>query len=273
MELNRLGDLVSAVGSADFELVFYTLLRDIFEIEECTVFSFRPSARPDRLVIQSESAAARDTALQLADEWVGGDYRYDPHVRRYQLTSSRCALVVKPEQLDNVGYRQRYYDSPSINQELGLLGEIDETKYLITLVRKSCRADFREADIITFEMMSGFVLKTIHRHNILAKQASENLAYRAGLDLSSPEGREKVLMQLKELLLSGTNRLSRREAEVCSRIALGYSTLAISLHFGISLNTVATHRKRAYAKLQISSQNELFSRYLHLFGSNNVLAA
>jgi DNA-binding CsgD family transcriptional regulator len=33
------------------------------------------------------------------------------------------------------------------------------------------------------------------------------------------------------------------------------------MHLGISVNTVTTHRKRAYAKLRVGSQNELFERY------------
>jgi DNA-binding NarL/FixJ family response regulator len=42
---------------------------------------------------------------------------------------------------------------------------------------------------------------------------------------------------------------------------LGYTVLGMSLNMRISVNTVATHRKRAYTKLRISSQNELFARY------------
>lgn len=57
---------------------------------------------------------------------------------------------------------------------------------------------------------------------------------------------------------------SGREAEVCAHIVLGYSTLAFGLRLGVSLNTVATHRRRAYLKLGVCSQNELFERYFRL---------
>jgi len=52
--------------------------------------------------------------------------------------------------------------------------------------------------------------------------------------------------------------LSEREADVASRIVLGYSTTAIALDLNIAENTVSTLRRRAYAKLQICSQNEPF---------------
>ncbi|WP_189622426.1 helix-turn-helix transcriptional regulator [Novosphingobium colocasiae] len=73
--------------------------------------------------------------------------------------------------------------------------------------------------------------------------------------------RQRTLEYLREVLMEGPGKLSHREAEICAGIIMGYSTEAIGLNCMISVNTVATHRKRAYAKLGISSQNELFLRY------------
>ena len=83
-------------------------------------------------------------------------------------------------------------------------------------------------------------------------------------DTRQMESRGETLAYLREVLLSEPHLLSPREAEVCAGIILGYTTVGISLNCGISINTVATHRKRAYRKLGISSQNELFSRYFRL---------
>jgi DNA-binding CsgD family transcriptional regulator len=68
--------------------------------------------------------------------------------------------------------------------------------------------------------------------------------------------------QMRAAFLTEEWGLTAREADVCAGILLGYSTVGLSLTLGISTNTVATHRKHAYAKLGISSQNELFARYL-----------
>ena len=51
--------------------------------------------------------------------------------------------------------------------------------------------------------------------------------------------------------------MPRRQLEVCALIVRGYFSQAIALKLGISLNTVLTFRRRAYARLRISSQNEL----------------
>jgi DNA-binding CsgD family transcriptional regulator len=87
------------------------------------------------------------------------------------------------------------------------------------------------------------------------------------------DNRAQLLAHLRDVLLNEPQHLSPREAEVCAGIILGYTTLGISLNFGISLNTVATHRKRAYRKLGICSQNELFSRYFRVVNSQLAASA
>jgi DNA-binding CsgD family transcriptional regulator len=54
---------------------------------------------------------------------------------------------------------------------------------------------------------------------------------------------------------------------VCARILSGYSSEAIASELGISLHSAFTYRKRAYDKLGIASQNELFAIALRLLGS------
>jgi DNA-binding CsgD family transcriptional regulator len=50
---------------------------------------------------------------------------------------------------------------------------------------------------------------------------------------------------------------------VCAEIVRGLSSGAIASSLGLSINTILTHRRRAYAKLRISSQNELSHILLH----------
>ncbi|WP_264214729.1 helix-turn-helix transcriptional regulator [Leisingera thetidis] len=58
------------------------------------------------------------------------------------------------------------------------------------------------------------------------------------------------------------NSLSPREAEIVQMILKGHSSLSISLTLGIALPTVKSHRKNAYAKLGISTQQQLFNAFL-----------
>lgn len=60
----------------------------------------------------------------------------------------------------------------------------------------------------------------------------------------------------------GQDVLTAREHEIAQLILIGHSSNSISLHLGISLPTVKSHRRNIYRKLQISSQAELFSLFL-----------
>lgn len=56
--------------------------------------------------------------------------------------------------------------------------------------------------------------------------------------------------------------LSPREAEIVQLILKGHSSLSISLKLRIALPTVKTHRKNAYAKLGINTQQQLLNAFL-----------
>lgn len=60
----------------------------------------------------------------------------------------------------------------------------------------------------------------------------------------------------------GTSNFSTREAEVVRLMRKGHSTKSMARLPGNSPETLKVHRKRIYSKLSISSQGELFSRFL-----------
>jgi len=55
----------------------------------------------------------------------------------------------------------------------------------------------------------------------------------------------------------------KSERPVCARIVTGHSNEAIALDLGLSFHSVRTYRRRAYAKLNVTSQNELFAQILN----------
>jgi DNA-binding CsgD family transcriptional regulator len=72
---------------------------------------------------------------------------------------------------------------------------------------------------------------------------------------------ERVYRAVCDVFVNSGHGLTPREAQVCACIVLGNKVTGTSRRLGISTHTVATHRKRAYSKLGIGSQNELFARY------------
>ena len=78
--------------------------------------------------------------------------------------------------------------------------------------------------------------------------------------------------QLKALFANAAPlaALTGREKDVCLRILSGFSSEAIAAELGISLHSALTYRKRAYVKLGISAQNELFAMVLRLMISRSL---
>jgi DNA-binding CsgD family transcriptional regulator len=65
-----------------------------------------------------------------------------------------------------------------------------------------------------------------------------------------------------ELPDSLARRLTAREAEVVRLVLLGHPTIEISRRLGLSRGTVKNHRTRIYAKLDITTERELFLEYI-----------
>lgn len=56
--------------------------------------------------------------------------------------------------------------------------------------------------------------------------------------------------------------LTERECRVAQYLLRGHSTRSLSERLGISEDTVKTHRKNLYTKLDIAKQSELFSLFI-----------
>lgn len=77
----------------------------------------------------------------------------------------------------------------------------------------------------------------------------------AGGDAPAPAYADKIAKQCA--LLQAHFKLSNREIEIVDAVARGYTVGAIAQQFGVSENTVRTHMKRLYTKLDIHKKQQL----------------
>ena len=256
-----MGDLVSAVGSAAFGPEYFRLFNDALSIEHCTVFAFRNGLRPAALV--TECASEGSLVRELAHEYVAGAFKKDPNIRRDVATSSPLIYTLRAEDVCDADYRQHFYDQPALSHELVLLGNLQGTLFYSSFYRGAVEGKFQREDMDAVHLLSYFAFKALQRHVELQGETFESVpspVMSAQINAPFCQQRE-AFTHLRSVLLADSAKLSPREADVSAAIVLGYSTVAISLNLGITLNTVATHRKRAYFKLRICSQTELFGLY------------
>jgi DNA-binding CsgD family transcriptional regulator len=70
-------------------------------------------------------------------------------------------------------------------------------------------------------------------------------------------------------LPSISDALSQREREIVDLVLLGYPNSVIARKLSISRGTVRNHRLSIYRKLDITSERELFLRYVDLLSTSH----
>ncbi len=257
---DTIANLIATIGKPSFPSEYFSLFRDRFAIQLCTVFAFRGAASPTPLIVEVQSAEMRLVAHDTTAQYVSEGFNRDPNMRGARCNPRPLVSTLDVDQIQDRGYRHQYYESGGLAHELILIGSAAGIRYYSSFYRTEGHEGFSPEDQLALREVASLTIQALHRHSDLTG---------AGCCPSSPvempdstgERRRRALDHLRDILAREPQNLSPREAQVCAAIVLGYSTLAISLNFGISINTVATHRKRAYAKLGICSQSELFARY------------
>lgn len=263
--MNRIADLVGGIGNNHFDQAFYSFCHELLQVDQCTVFRFDRQGIPQCLIAEAEDSQSRSLARQLACEYTEGAYRRDPNLALEQIGHPgevpvlvRC---VSPSSIQDRGYRRRFYDEALVRQELAMIAPLAGETLYCSFYRSETRSDFAHEDAGQLREVGAMLAQMLGKHAEVMHLRNRGESLLPEPAHLNPERRARMLDELQASLLKAPGGLTRREAEICASIALGYTTLGISLNLGISMNTVATHRKRAYAKLGISSQNELFARY------------
>jgi len=268
--MNTLARLVGEIGTNDFDQQFYDLSREILNVNQCTVFRFADGEQPECLLAEANHSQSRSLIRGIAQDFTREGYQRDPNLNGPgSMMPSGNRLVVRcvsPNHVRDVAFRRRFYDEALVRQELALIASINGQTLYCSFFRSEEQKDFASEDTQQLQVLGNFLVQTLGKHAEVVSMRQSQQTHRPEPATLCPERRERMYQDLRATLLKAPGGLTQREAEICALIALGYTTLGIGLKLGISINTVATHRKRAYAKLGISSQNELFARYFDNMG-------
>jgi RNA polymerase sigma factor (sigma-70 family) len=105
----------------------------------------------------------------------------------------------------------------------------------------------------------GFITKENASKTIVdAIYAVSSGQYYFSPDIAPPSSIRKVQRHKRiQQLQNETESLTPQEKKILQRIAEGLSTKDIAAEFGLSVNTISTHRKHLMAKLDIHKQTDL----------------
>ncbi|MEQ8700799.1 MAG: helix-turn-helix transcriptional regulator, partial [Bauldia litoralis] len=181
----------------------------------------------------------------LVDEYVRRYHPQDPY--RPPLLPSPIRSVdvraVSARQLRDAAYRERLFTRPGISSKLSILVRERDFALSISLYKDEDHGVFSHDEACWLGQSRALIAAAVQRHySLVSGRRSDDVASFA-----------EAFLNLKI-----DKPLSTREAAVCARIVKGCSNEAIALDLGISFHSVATYRRRAYSKLGVTSQNEVF---------------
>lgn len=177
-----------------------------------------------------------------------GIYRLRELAPDAYFTSDHYRHFKVQQQVDEeLGYRT--YGWPAGMEEVVVAVELPQDELAeISFYRLASLGGFSDADceaLRTIEPLIGAIYRRIWQH---CRQDSKRDTHWASFDLLLGD--------------FGKGKLSPRECDVAHLILKGHSGESISRNLGISVTTVKTHRQNLYAKLGLSTQQELFSLFL-----------
>lgn len=246
---NDAATLIDTMGTADFEANLFRLTWEALRCEHVSAFALSEADQP-RLLLGMNSGIP-DLARHVGTIYAQRYWHMDP-VNQVALPSGALSegIVVRltEKDLSESPYRRDLYSASEwassgakVVERLSMVKRHDKEIVRINFYRHCDVGAFTSDDLDRLAGSADLLFALIAKHAALRVVLQTNGDWQTY---------EKLLR-----LVAPT--LSPRELEVCAGIAVGMTSEAIASKLGIRLNTILTYRKRAYARLNISSQLEL----------------
>lgn len=246
--------LIMSIGEQRFGVELLALLNVACGAEHASVFRLTAN---DLIEVTAASLDGSDAAHQQVSVYLQeGLWRRDPSLAEAQtmLTSASVAFVrMHVDKLADHALRDIVYGKTHIKDRLLICSRWGEDIVGLSVLRSSEAGPFTQEDIEGVQSISNTIFALLAKHISLTWQGPN-----ASVALTS-------LSEIESCITSCAGPMPRREAEVCSRVIYGMSTVGIALELHIGEETVMTYRKRAYQRLGIATQRELLLWYLELW--------
>jgi len=254
--LDTVAGVVRAVGTPKFEDRLMQFLSELVPVDHCAVFTYSETGETGHLFTHSQMPD--HDAERLARSYVEKFHTADPNYQTIQEMENvgyHCFNRLDTRQDYDPAYKNHFFDRSGLIDKASSIGRVEDGSVYCNFYRMNSSTVYSDHEWRMLEdimpLATGLVAKHYElaraRGHIFLDNGSENIV------------RKSIVHNVISQDSSSFKGLTRRERQVCERILLGFSTIGIGLDLDIAPTSVATYRKRAYAKLEISSQNELFS--------------
>ncbi|MBR0717660.1 helix-turn-helix transcriptional regulator [Bradyrhizobium liaoningense] len=236
---------VLAIGRPDFPDVLIETLRRQADVGHCMVFALTSKGTASCLLDAGNIPIGSDLGAAYAGQFHASDPNRDALFEGQVRTAPILLPAFAPRMYD-ARYRKIFFQDSGIVDKFATAIWVDDTCFYVNFYRIAAQGRFGRAQLERLKTIAPAIGASVARHfQTTAPRPEQNIA---------------ALFATQAPL----SDLTAREQDVCRGILAGLSSEAISQELGISLHSTLTYRKRAYEKLGISAQNELFAIVLRL---------
>lgn len=243
-----LGAAANSIGESDFYEQLAPAFAAAVGVERWLAMRFGAAAQPEILL---NRGGMSEEAIRF---YYKGLYRLDPLTRLSR--SGNAPLVVAISRLRADDRDNQYYDeiyrTALIKDEIALMLPCEAGVY-VTLNLDSADSEFSDAVIGRAHTVAEAFLGLHRAHRALIGPQTKETA--------RPDGGGPRLPAYDELIgfMAARTGMTEREREIAHRALRGFPNALIARDLGITVGTVRNHRARLYAKLDITSERELFA--------------
>ncbi|MBT5723488.1 MAG: helix-turn-helix transcriptional regulator [Gammaproteobacteria bacterium] len=243
---------IDAIGGDHFHDHLIFALRKLAPIDHSVVFSYYREEIP---LCLAHTYSAKQQVI-FVDDYVRGPYLLDPFFKA-STRHVTCGLYrlrdIAPDRFYQSEYYRSYYVRTGLAEEICYLFYLPEgPAAVISLMRLQENSRFSAREFRLLEKVSPIVISMARRQWQQVSREFSTAPHSGNL----PDDHSLIEKTVGELF---SNRITRRESQVIAQVLEGYSSEAIAKSLGIAAGTVRIHRRNIYAKLNISSQQQLFS--------------
>ncbi len=250
LDLSAVTGLAAAIDSASptaFAAQVLNVLAGGARISQCTIFAYEFGNRP-RTVAVADRRGGR-FLRDVADVYSKLFYALDGNQQVVAANAplrARSGIVMHQQTSEDIvhdGYRAACYNDPNVCDRLSLLLHPEQDIWLsVNLYRDCADANFQPGEIAFVEALAPLIGHAAHHHYTLQGQ------HQLGIP-------RLMLARLRSRCPS----LAKRELDVICGVLEGLTAVEIAERLGIKPASVVTYQKRAYQRLGIASQRQLFA--------------
>jgi DNA-binding CsgD family transcriptional regulator len=250
MEAPHAAGLLMAIGDDNRDALASGILKTIdatLPVSQCTVFAYEFDGRP--WTVSAADYRGGRFLRDIADSYSKHFYRLDGNravvgaTREAEIGKTVLVHQQSSEEISNDAYRAACYVRPRVSDRLSLLVQpLDQVWLSINLYRDCTRGVFTPGEIERIEGIAHVLAHAAKCHYLLNDRRDQDPA--AGM-----------LARIRQVCPN----LSPRELDVIRGIVQGDTAAEIAERMGIKATSVVTYQKRAYTRLGISSQRQLFA--------------